>query len=102
MSLLSKLHLNRKLPNETMNDYFARIDRLISDVRTLDPEIMNDNMKKYFIISGLPQDGEWKTVSTIISQTDSDQKWSVTKLQQYLIDQESYLHHQLHHLIQAR
>jgi hypothetical protein len=88
MSLLSKLHLNRKLPNETMNDYFARIDRMISDVRTLDPEIMNDNMKKYFIISGLPQDGEWKTVSTIISQTDSDQKWSVTKLQQYLIDQE--------------
>jgi hypothetical protein len=88
MSLLSKLHLNRKTSNETMNDYFSRIDRMMSDVRLLDSTIMNDNMKKYFIISGLSDDNEWKLISTLISQLDVDNTWSIERLQQYLIDQE--------------
>jgi hypothetical protein len=90
MSLLTKLHLNRKSPNETMNDFISRIERMMADVRLLDPNIMTDNMKKYFIISGLTNsdDHDWKFTAQLVSSLDVDNTWTIDRLQQYLIDQE--------------
>jgi len=88
MTLLSKLNMNRKLPTETMNDYFARIDRIISDLRVLDATVIFESMKKYFILNGLTEDSEYKLIVSLIYQLDVDNDWPTEKLEQYLIDQE--------------
>ena len=88
MTLLSKLNTNRKFPAETMNDYFARIDRIISDLRVLDAAIVRDSFKKYFILNGLVNDAEYSLIVSLIYQLDVDSSWSVEKLEQFLLDQE--------------
>ena len=88
LTLLSKLSENRKIASETMNDYFARTERIIHDIQSLDQSTMSNNTKKFYLIHGISDDPEWKTITTIVSANDTEQNWSVDKLKQYLISQD--------------
>jgi hypothetical protein len=89
LSLMSSLNANRKLTSETMSDYFARIDRMIADLRTInESNTMNDKMKQTYILNGLQDDLKWKHIASMIAQFDIDGKMTSDTLQQHLIDQE--------------
>lgn len=87
MTLFNKLNNIKKSSTESMSDYFARIDRMIYDLQVLE-SVITVNQKKYFVLAGLQDDPEWKSIIIAIDQLDSDVSWSLDKLQQYLIDQE--------------
>jgi hypothetical protein len=89
LSLLNKLSNITKSPNETMHHYFARIESIIIDLRTVDPShVTNDNMRKMYILNGLKDDNDYKFTTSIITQVDIDGKMTVDGLKQHLIDQE--------------
>ncbi len=87
MSLFNKLNNNKKLSHESMTDYISRIEHMIYDLQLLDSSI-TVSQKKYFILTGLQDDNEWKSIITALSQSDADNKWSFDQLQTYLLDQE--------------
>jgi hypothetical protein len=88
LSLLSKLSDNKKLITETMNDYFARTERIIHDIQSLDDSTMSSTQKKFYFLRGLEHDPDWHTITTIVAVNDSDNKWSVEKLKQFLVAQD--------------
>ena len=89
LSLMSLLNDNRKLSSESMSDYFARIQRMISDLRTVDDSnVINDKMHQTYILNGLKDDAEWKHVASNIADSDVGGKFTVETLQQRLIDKE--------------
>ena len=63
LSLLSKLSDNKKLVSETMNDYFARTERIIHDIQSLDDSTMSSTQKKFYFLRGLEHDSDWHTIS---------------------------------------
>jgi len=88
VALMMKLNANIKLSNETMNDYFARTERMFHDYANLSSNTIPIDIKKFHLLHGLKSDPEWEQATNIITQLDVDQAWSIEKLKQYLINQE--------------
>jgi hypothetical protein len=89
LNLMSRLNDNKKLINESMTDYIARYERFIHDIQALDSSSnMSSLQRKFYLLRGLEHDPEWKTITTIVSVNDSDSKWTIDKLKQFLITQD--------------
>ena len=88
MATFAALNVIKKSSKESMNDYFARIARLVHDCGSLGMEI-SAIQQKYFIGAGLANDKDWKQTITVMSQINASKTWSVTEMQQYLIEQEN-------------
>ncbi len=58
------LNKNVKQRGENVSDYIARVERMVHDLRgpTIDAA-----QHKYFILAGLKEQGEWKTIITLVS-----------------------------------
>jgi hypothetical protein len=82
-SLLSSLMNNRKLSSETVSDYFARTDRIINDIDVLNDKAMDDSTKRFHYLNGLAHDEKWSKLATLLTQVDTDEKWSLEKVKQY-------------------
>ena len=88
MATFAALLTIKKQSKESMNDYFARVGRLVHDCDSLDMSI-SPIQHKFFIVQGLSSDKEWKQTTTVMSQMNASKAWSVTEMQQYLIEQEN-------------
>lgn len=50
---------------------------------------VDKTFKKYYILNGLSKSDEWKTDVTIVRTMDSDDSWSVEKLEVHLLSREN-------------
>ena len=80
-SQLASLRMHRK---ETMDDYIARADKLISDLRSAGNDILKAQRKLY-ILQGLNDFPEWETAIEFIRKMDKDDTWSIDEFDQALI-----------------
>jgi transposase InsO family protein len=88
-TLLITLTENRKIITETITDYIARTERLISDLKQQDQHEMAPSMKKHFILYGIRDDNKWKHIARLVRQIDVHGSWSFDDLKQYLINEEN-------------
>ena len=94
-ALLIRLTENKIQSSESISDYIARVERLISDLTTTRTNDMSARMKKHYILYGLRDDDRWKHIATTARQNDIHGQWSFEDLKQYLINEEysTILHH---------
>ena len=76
MATFSSLTAIKKVPKESMNDYFSRIARLVHDCGSLDMPF-SEMQHKLFIGAGLANDKDWKQTTTVMSQMNASKTWSV-------------------------
>jgi hypothetical protein len=88
VSLLDQLKYMKKTTKETIEDYLARVDRIIYDLKTLG-EVVSDTQRKYYILEGLIGLEEWQLDVKLIKKLDKDNKWSQDELEQYLVSNEN-------------
>ena len=87
-ALLIRLTENKIQSSESISDYIARVERLISDLRQQEQQDMSARMKKHYILYGLRDDDRWKHIATTARQNDIHGQWSFDDLKQYLINEE--------------
>jgi len=86
--LIQQLHDINKLENEEITVYLARVDRILSTLKTLKSDV-SDQMKRFYTLQGLKSDQMWKQIVDLIDQVDSEKKWTMQKLHEHLIAQEN-------------
>jgi transposase InsO family protein len=86
-AIMMKLDSNRFTSSDTMPDYLARTLQFIAQLYQQDKHEMSIEMKKYHIYHGLQHHSRWNNIITLIQQIDDG--WSLERLQQHLIDEES-------------
>ena len=89
-NLMQTLSDNIKLSSESVSDFFARTDRIIADIDAQSDNHMDDSTKRFHYIQGLSKDNKFSNLATLVSQVDSEEKWSLEKLKQYFINQYNY------------
>ena len=79
----------KKNNNESIKDYIARIDRLISVLKSMNEEVTPASKKSY-LLRGLAGLDEWEwDVKYITKDDNSENKWTVERYEVHLINQEN-------------
>ena len=88
ISLIEKLNSLNKVNSENVDDFIARVDNLISDLKSVD-ESISVNQRKYYILRALLNIDEWKIDVQLIKKLDYEDEWSAERLDQHLITEDN-------------
>ena len=86
--LLSKLNTVTKNKNELIEQYFARVENIICDLKNMGTTI-NDAQHKYHLLNGLSKLDEWSLCTEYISQHDIDDSLTMPEIYKLLINDET-------------
>ena len=78
MSKFDQLKMIKKMKNESIEDFIAKIDTIIGELKSMG-ENVSPTMKKYYIIEGLKGLEEWEMDVKIIKKLDVDGQWDNEK-----------------------
>jgi hypothetical protein len=87
LAILDQLHTVKKDKNESMIDYFSRINEIISKLKSLDYTVNHDDWR-LFMLRGLKNDERYIDDVEWIRKIDDKNEWDKEKLEQYFIKQE--------------
>jgi hypothetical protein len=82
-AMLDQLNKIRKNRNESIEDYIARVDKLISDLAYVGEKV-SSLQRKYYIMKGLEGLEEWELDVKFIRKSEHDSSWSDDKFDQYI------------------
>ena len=88
MSLLRQLHGVKKEQNESMSEYFSRVDKICSRLKSLNHEIKEETWKLY-VLEGLKGDKTWIKELELINKLSGEKEWDRKRLEEYLIKEEN-------------
>ena len=88
VSMLGQLSNLKKSNTETIENYIARADKLVADLKCVDETISVDQ-RKYHILEGLQGLDEWKLDVLLMRKSEHETAWTQEKFDQYLISQEN-------------
>ncbi len=87
-SLLDQFTHVKKHSNERICDYFARVTKLVSQLKLLNLKI-DEKMKRYYLLAGLRVDAKWNLQIQLIEKIDRNGAWKEEELEQYLVSEEN-------------
>lgn len=87
-NLLNKLNRITKKKDESMTDYLATIEKLVSQLRSQNVNI-EEKQRKFVTMKGLDQDSEWELDLKLIRSIDAHAPISVSDLEERLINEEN-------------
>ena len=88
-SILSKIITIEKQRKETMIEYISTIKKLISELELINDSKISSMDEKFYILNGLRNITEWQVDVKIIKKLDVDNSWTVKKIEDYLLAEES-------------
>ena len=87
VALLDQLKYVKKANKESIEDFIARVDALISDLKYVG-ETTSLAQRKYYILEGLLSHDDWILDVKMIRKMDPDDEWSEERFDQQLISEE--------------